>query len=299
MILLDTSNKLQAVLAGAVATSNPYAVCGYVDLSGHTPGATITDLNGTTDVDLAAAPASGVRAVKSVFVYNRDTAAVTVTIKADASGTDRTLFKATLQAGEQLSYVDGSGWSVYDAAGRQKVTELTATQGTAVLLPRTNGTANLTTTKTITSGSSFAVYMGKAPRSLTSVQIRLRVTTAMATITWGEVALAKGSVNVGGNPTLTVVGYADVSATYNSTGQKKTTINVSSGQAVNEGDDLWVLIGNSATTALVVRGLSIADDIQAGVQASAASRPSTIVGTPTAFTIEGATTVPAWVALII
>jgi hypothetical protein len=121
----------------------------------------------------------------------------------------------------------------------------------------------------------------------------------MATITWGEVAIAKGAINVGGNPTLTVVGYADVSASFNSTGQKSTTVNVSAGQSISAGDDLWVIIGNAATTAAVMRAASIADDIQVGLQASVASRPSTIVGTPTAYTIEGATTLPAWVALIV
>lgn len=171
--------------------------------------------------------------------------------------------------------------------------------GSSVLMAPHFATANLTTVKTITSGSSFAVYVGKAPRDITSATLRCDVTTAMTSVTWGEVALATGAINVGGNPTLTVVGYADVSASYNSTGLKSTTINVSVGQQINAGDDLWILIGNSATIAANVRAQSVADYLQVGVQASAAQRPSTIVGTPTAFTIEGATTVAAWVALVI
>ena len=67
----------------------------------------------------------------------------------------------------------------------------------------------------------------------------------------------------------TTSGFAEVAATFNSTGQKTTTINVSAGQSVQAGDDLWLLIGCQATTALVMRAQSIADDLQSGAQASA------------------------------
>lgn len=189
--------------------------------------------------------------------------------------------------------------SFRNASGIEKSAPQVSGAASSVMLPVFYSTANLTTAKTITSTNTFAVYVGKAPRTLTSVQLRLRVTTAAATITWCEVAIAKGPVVVGGNPTLTVVGWADTSASYNSTGQKTTTINVSSGQTINEGDDLWILIGNQATTALQVRTMTIADDIQIGVQASAASRPSLNVGTGVSYTIEGATVTCAWAAFII
>lgn len=60
------------------------------------------------------------------------------------------------------------------------------------------------------------------------------------------------------------------------------------------GDDLWALIGAQATTALVVRG-GLADDLQAGGNATLATRPSTM-GAGTVFTLDGATAVPPWVA---
>lgn len=185
------------------------------------------------------------------------------------------------------------------AGGIPKTSAQVTSAASSVMLPVFYSTANLTTAKTITTTNTFAVYIGKAPRSFTSMQLRLRVTTAAATITWCEVAIAKGAIVVGGNPNLTVLGFADVSASYNSTGQKTTTINVSSGQTINEGDDLWILIGNQATTALQVRAMSIADDIQVGVQAVRTVRPSTAVGSAQSYTIESATDVPAWCALII
>lgn len=165
-------------------------------------------------------------------------------------------------------------------------------------------TANLTSVKTLTSGTSFAVYLGKAPKSFgaSSVigNIRLRVTTAAATITWAEVAIATGNPVAGGNPTLTVRGFANVAAVINSTGQKTISVSTSAGQTISAGDGMWLIIGNSATTAGVVRAQSIADDIQSGVQASkTVTRPSTILGAATAFTIEGATTLAAWASLVI
>lgn len=160
-------------------------------------------------------------------------------------------------------------------------------------------TANLTTAKAITSGSTFAVYVGKAPRAITTASLRFRVTTAAATITWAEVALATGSIVVGSGPSLTVVAWADVAGAVSSLSQKTVALSVASGQQIAEGADLWVLIGNAATTPMQVRAQSVADDLQVGVQAFIVGRPSLAVGVPQAYAIEGATIVAAWVAVVI
>jgi hypothetical protein len=303
IVLSATTSSIEVVLAGNVTTNQLPVVTSWTETvdsdSSATIGGTTTQTNNTTVVTVVVAPVSGKQRRMTFFsCYNADTATATLTVQYNDNGTKRVLHpKVSLGPGEGLLYT-AYGWETKNAQGATKVAAVMAACSSILISPGFS-TANLTTAKTITSGSSFALYMGKAPRSISSVVLRCRVTTAMATITWGEVAVAKGTIVVGGNPSLTVVGYTDVSATYNSTGQKSTTITVSAGQSINEGDDLWVLIGNSATTALQVRAASIADDIQTGMQASAASRPSTIVGTPTSFTIEGATTVPAWVGLIL
>lgn len=301
IVLANTTDTVKAVLAGAVTANQLQCVGCWRDVTttAYTPDRTVVDTNGTTAVNVVAAPASSTqRVIDCISIYNADTASATVTITYDANGDAQTLWKGTLQAGWTVAYENGAGWQVRNVNGQTVTSPTVAVAQSSAMMATHFATANLTGTKTITSGSSFAVYVGKAPRAFTSCTIRSHVTTAMATITWGEVAIARGTINVGGNPTLTVLGYADVSATFNSTGQKSTTVNVSAGQQVLEGDDLWILIGNSATTAAVMRAQSIADDIQVGLQASAAQRPSLIVGNPTAFTIEGATTLAAWVALI-
>lgn len=252
----------------------------------------------TTVTTAVTGAASRTKRVMSGFWRNNSSTVTTDILftKTDGTNTD-ILFRCSLLPGESVNY-NGTTFIHQDANGGI-YGAVTGQQFSAVMMAPNFASANLTSTKTITSGSSFAIYVGKAPKSLSSIIVRYRVTTAAATITWAEVALAKGAINVGGNPTLTVVGFADVAGVINSTGQKSTTINVSSGQQVDAGNDLWLIIGNAATTAGVVRAMSIADDIQVGVQASLAVRPSTIVGSANAFTIESATALGAWIAGVV
>lgn len=299
-----TAHKLQVIVsaagalrfrAGKVVASNasPPVVDGT-----NTAPVLLASITGTGTVDLVSGVASSNTLIEE-FTLTNDSATVVAAVQFQV--TDGTTPvpgpKFTLLPGETVSYAFGN-WLHVDAnggvygAGSQ-------VQAAGVMMAPHFATANLTSTKTITSTNSFALYVGRLTKAVASVQVRARVTTAVATITWAEVAIAKGSVNPGGNPTLTVVGYADVSASYNSTGQKTTTVNVSAGQTLNPGDDLWLIVGNQATTAAALRAQSIADDLQAGLQASAVARPSLIVGTPTAFTIEGATTLAAWLAAIV
>lgn len=151
---------------------------------------------------------------------------------------------------------------------------------------------NLTAAKTLTSGSTFAIYLGRACARYSSVVVRWRVTTAAATVTWAEVAIATGSGAMAGASTLTTRGYTDVAAVITSTGQKSTTVAVS---GIEVGDDVWVLIGNAATTAGIVRA-GLADDLQVGFNVSAAARPSTMAAA-TSFAVEGATAAALWVAI--
>lgn len=305
MLSGSTNNKIQLITSAAADiefsgtlvvtdTSNPPVVQG--SSTGQLIAASVVT---ATTTDLLVGAASTIkRLAEATWRNNHASVSCDVTVQlTDGTNTDSKA-KCTLLPGEVLAYAEGV-WAHYDSNIALYAASGVPIQDIPLMMNAGFSTAALTSVKTITTANSFAVYVGRLTKAIASAIVRARVTTAMATITWGEVALAKGSINVGGNPTLTVVGFADVSATYNSTGQKSTTVNVSSGQALNAGDDLWIIIGNQATTAAIMRAASIADDLQTGYQASVGSRPSTIVGTPTAFTIEGATVLPAWVAVIV
>lgn len=298
MILLTTTGESVEVVTGGAGAVD--YIVSWVDIttSALTPGSGDGAITTATTTTIVAAPgASTSRQIKGITIRNTDAAANAVVVRKDNSGSPREFISATLALDESLHFTDTEGWVKIDANGqRQCVVSTVAPVPSWVWAPHF-ATNNLTATKTLTSGSCFAVYLGKAPYALSQVRVRLRVTTAAVTITWAEVAVAIGGVNVGTNPSLTVLGYSDVSAVINSTGQKTVLVSVSAGRQIAAGEDVWVVIGNSATTAGVVRAQSIADDLQVGVQASVAQRPSTILGTPTAFTIEGATTLAPWVAL--
>lgn len=301
MIVLTSTDKVQVVLDAAPSLNQPALYACYRDLDAsttYTPGRGASNANGTTAVDLIGSPSSGLqRVVDHVAVCNLDIAPVTVTVQFNVSGTTYTLRRVTLQAGWSVAYHEGAGWVVANNAGIP-VTNSYIPAASSVLMHAQFASGNLTTTRTVTSTNTIATYVGKAPRAMAGAYVRWRVTTAAATITWAEVALARGVVNIGANMTLTVLGYTGVSGAIASTGQKTTTVSVASGQAIAEGDDLWVLVGNQATTAAVVRAQSVADDLQAGTQGSAVVRPSLIVGSAQAFTLDGATTVAPWVAAV-
>lgn len=154
--------------------------------------------------------------------------------------------------------------------------------------------ANITTATAFTSAVAYAQLLGVASVASNSVKLQLRVAVKCATITFAEIGIFKGSVNHGGNPTLTRLGVADVSAVFGgSTGIKNVTVNCSSG--IQPGDTLWVVFGTQATTMNTFRG-HLADDLQSGIFATlaATARPSTVTS-PTTWTLASATQVPAWV----
>lgn len=298
ILLTGTTHALELETGAALSTDYSFS---FIEITEATKAIDLDSTTGNvataTTTSVISAPASGKgRQLKYASIVNRDaTGTQTIIVKRDISGTEYRVFQATLRAGEMVEY-DGRSWRKLSANGEELVSNRSAPPSKWLMMPHFAST-NLTSVRTTTSAVAYAYYMGVAPRSLSAVKLRLRVTTAAATITWAEVAIGTGPVNPGGNPTITVRGYLDASAILNSTGQKTIDIPVSSGQWISEGDDLWAIVGASATTALVVRAVSIADDLQIGFQASLSNRPSTNVGVSQVYTLESATTTPMWLAL--
>src|SRR5438132_245085 len=84
-------------------------------------------LNGSTAVDIVAVPGSGVtRVVRQINVFNRDTAAVTLTLIYD-NGTARTIDKQTLQPDESYIY---DGVLVLDATTKKVTAKLAGAPAT-------------------------------------------------------------------------------------------------------------------------------------------------------------------------
>jgi len=123
LILTETTDKVQVVLGGTVATNQLQCISSWRDITttAYTPGRTIINTNNTTDVDFVGSPASSTqRVVDFLSIYNKDTANATVTIKFDANGTEYILFKTTISSGEKIEYQDGQGFRVIANSGAIK-----------------------------------------------------------------------------------------------------------------------------------------------------------------------------------
>lgn len=119
-VLNSTTKTIKANLVAAATTVNPDFTVAYADTDASTFTEDSNDgtLSGTTDVTLVAAPAAGYkRVIKEINIYNRDTAAVTLTVKYDNNGTQRHIARATLASGDRWT-ADG----VYDSSGNLKNT---------------------------------------------------------------------------------------------------------------------------------------------------------------------------------
>jgi hypothetical protein len=121
-MILDTISKtIQIVLGAAVATNQLPCVASWADMSGSTftAGASDALTNGTTAVTLVGSPASGYqRQIKSVSVYNADTASATVQVLYYNGTTTRTVVDITLQVGETLQFGGDNTWSVINNSGQ-------------------------------------------------------------------------------------------------------------------------------------------------------------------------------------
>lgn len=124
-MILNRSTKLEAVLAGAVASTQPEVQVSFIE---YNPDGVVTPpdyfrvaLNNASDVTILAAPVFNfIRELLRVAIYNKDTASITVTVKTDDGTTERIERKVTLLVGETLSFEKGRGWYAMDANGNTK-----------------------------------------------------------------------------------------------------------------------------------------------------------------------------------
>lgn len=122
LLLTATTDKLQLVTS---STANIDVHASYMDatqanppvVQGDSSGRQHTAITTATTTDIVAAPAaSETRNVKMLAVRNKHASSTNdVTVVFDQNGTDFELFKATLQPGETLEFVEGIGFFVVAA----------------------------------------------------------------------------------------------------------------------------------------------------------------------------------------
>lgn len=121
LLLTSTTHALELVTSSTSAVD--YHVS-FVDIttSAFTPDSLQGAITTATTTTICSAPgASTQRQIKMISIANKGTAAQTITLQKDVSGTNYEIIPSvTLSADERIEYVDGQGFSVTDAYGRKK-----------------------------------------------------------------------------------------------------------------------------------------------------------------------------------
>lgn len=115
MILDATTRKIQVLTDAAATTTESPVVADFVDFSAGSaqPITSNTITNGTSAVDIVAAPASGFqRRVTELSIENADTVNHTYTVRYNDNATTRIIVKILLLPGQTLMYGTQTGWVV-------------------------------------------------------------------------------------------------------------------------------------------------------------------------------------------
>lgn len=124
MLIFDATTKsLEFKLGGAPSTNQAVFTSMYVDHTSttYTPGTQNGVSNSTTAVTIVSAPAASTqRSLKYCNIYNRDTAAITVTVQYNDNTTIREMLVVTLAVKDTLQFIDTEGWAVIDTNGQKK-----------------------------------------------------------------------------------------------------------------------------------------------------------------------------------
>ena len=126
MIINSVNRSIEFVLGGAITTNQLPFVCQYCNTTREGLQHDNTALgisNNTTAVTILSAPGAGQkREIKSLSVYNADTASATVTVRLNDNATLRSIVVVTILTGEHLLFTTASGWFVLTTSGFIKST---------------------------------------------------------------------------------------------------------------------------------------------------------------------------------
>jgi len=295
LVLDATTDSIVVAMAGAAATTNPDFTSGFADNTGSafTEGSNDGALNGTTSVTLVASPAAATRrVVKNITIFNKDTAAVTVTVSYNANGTLRDIAKVTLAVGDTWT-LEGA----YDATGSLKQTlgTVSLTSGVTGTLPVANGGSGATTLTGVLKGNGTSAFTAAtagtdfvAPSTATTFtaaqtfngtsSVLAQVLTNAAETTTISAIAATGTINydVTTQSVLYYTSNASANWTVNFRGSSGTSLNtlLSTGQSITVA--FLVTQGSTAyyNSAVQVDGTAVTPKYQGGAAWSAGNASS-------------------------
>jgi hypothetical protein len=253
MLVLDTTTKsITVAMSGAPTTTNPDFVTAYSDDNGTTfvEGSSDGALNGTTQVTLVASPAASTRRlIKSIFIENRDTASVTITVTLNNNGTLRNIAKVTLAVGDTWS-TDGTT----DTNGNLKTisSPVNLATGVAGILPIANGGTNASTAS-ITSFNNITGYTASGATGTTSTNLVFSTSPTLTTPIISSI-VNSGTLTLP-TTTDTIVGRATTDTLTNKTLTNPTVTNyVETLYSANTSTAITVALTNGTVQLLTLTG---------------------------------------------
>lgn len=167
IILSNTTDSLQVVLASAITTNQLRCYVAYRDTTSTTitPNRAIANTNSTTPVTLLSAPsASQQKVVDYLSIYNSDTADAVVTVYINSSSVTYKLLETTLSTGEKLEFQEGQGFRCLLSDGSLKIADNQGFQSVSNAVNYTVMTSNVTNTTATyanVTGLQFAMTAGE------------------------------------------------------------------------------------------------------------------------------------------
>lgn len=316
MIAIQTNETINLQLSTAVSVD---VILSYVDHTGTTVAAngSVVNISTTANTTILTPPASGtLRQLKGLSIRNRDVLTTELTLKKNVASLEYMITSPiVLRAGESLQYTDQAGFLLTDWNGRtHQAVPCGNQQASGIYFPVLFGPCAYTTTGVNpigyrilnAGGETVATYVGRAPKATSRVMVRFRTCNTSVTATWGEIAVATGTPIMGAGTILTVRGFngsnnaianSYASAVGVTNGVYTTLVPISPGQTLQEGDDVWILLGNEAVTGSNVRCLAVADELQTGLCLNATTRPSLNIGRGVAYTLDGVANLSPYISV--
>lgn len=264
-MILESTDSLKFFISGSTLSSQMPFVVSYNDItvSSLTPGNNKGQSNNNTMVDLVSSPTSGTkRQINEISIScSSINTGNTIYINLYNGSNYYAIFCATLNRNETLCYNLNDGWVVLDSFANKKIknTHIYPSGGIRMaellVLPGAGTSTSVGTTHLVWSS------MGKAEWSYSSITLAYSVQTAPATITWAEMAIYRVAqpMGIGTQHTLQRVGAINASSIWAAPlGNRYTTIPTF---GIREGDDLYFVVGNVATTSVAFRGGGISEPL--------------------------------------
>jgi len=299
MLLDATTDNLEVILDKAVTANNISFGVFYNEYTSTsvTPKKNLGGATGAAPVNLISSPSAGTqRQLRWCAINNVDTADNTIKIRFNDNGNYRNILYVYLRPGETIQYSEEMGWRVYDSLGNEKTNGFNRIPAT-IRMPEWFGTANASTTLSLTNTNCFCVYLGRADRIYSSIKVQYQTTTALtATIAWAELAIYKGTPTwSGGSVTgssLTRLGYTDTSGVWNGAlGNKTTSVTVS---GMVTGDDLYAVFSNSTSGTVTSFRAGLPDYLGSGAYQTVSNKQPSANTTLTG--VVDASTAMIWLA---